>query len=100
MKSLITDGRVGINQSLKNQKNMLNCTSILKTHNLFGKLINSNDEYNGTIVAILGTEQDKILVRTLEKRETLNHYKHHQLQYMTKQHIQKTYQLIYICKKL
>ena len=95
MKSLITDGRVGINQSLKNQKNMLNCTSILKTYNLFGKLINSNDEYNGTIVAILGTEQDKILVRTLEKRETLNHYKRHQLQYMTKQHIQKKYQLIY-----
>ena len=76
-------------------KKMLNCTSILKTNNLFGKLINSNDEYNGTIVAILGTEQDKILVRTLEKRETLNHYKHHQLQNMTKQHIQKKYQLIY-----
>ena len=51
---------------------------------------------NGTIVAILGTEQYKILVRTLEKRETLNHYKHHQLQYTTKQHIQKTYQLIYV----
>ena len=84
----------------KSKKNMLNCTSILKTHNLFGKLINSNDEYNGTIAAILGTEQDKILVRTLEKRETLNHYKHHQLQYTTKQHIQKTYQLIYVknCK--
>ena len=79
----------------KSKKNMLNCTSILKTHNLFGKLINSNDEYNGTIVAILGTEQDKILVRMLEKRETLNHYKRHQLQYMTKQHIQITYQLIY-----
>ena len=79
----------------KSKKNMLNCSSILKTHNLFGKLINSNDEYNGTIVAILGTEQDKILVRILEKRETLNHYKRHQLQYMTKQHIQKKYQLLY-----
>ena len=53
----------------KSKKNMLNCTSILKTHNLFGKLINSNDEYNGTIVAILGTEQGKILVRTLEKEK-------------------------------
>ena len=34
-------------------KKMLNCTSILKTHNLFDKLIKSNDEYNGKIVAII-----------------------------------------------
>lgn len=74
---------------------MLNCTSISKKHNLFAKLIDSNDEYDGTIVAILRTEQEKILVRTLEKRETLNYYERHQLQYMTKQHIQKTYKLIY-----
>ena len=74
---------------------MLNCTSISKKHNLFAKLIDSKDEYNKTIVAVLRTEQHKILVRTLQKRETLQYYKHNQLQYMTKQHIQKTYKLIY-----
>lgn len=75
---------------------MLNCTSISKKHNLFAKLIDSNDEYKKTIVAILRTEQDKILVRTLQKRETLQYYKHNQLQYMTKQHLQKTYHFIYV----
>ncbi len=74
---------------------MLNCTGISKKHNLFAKLIDSNDEYNKTIVAVLRTEQHKILVKTLQKREILKYYEHHQLQYMTKQHIQKTYRLIY-----
>ena len=74
---------------------MLNCTGISKKHNLFGKLIDSNDEYKDTIVAILRTEQYKILVKNTPKREILKYCEHHQLQYMTKQHIQKTYQLIY-----
>lgn len=74
---------------------MLNCTGISKKHNLFAKLIDSKDEYNKTIVAILRTEQHKILVKTLQKREILKYYEHYQLQYMTKQHLQKTYHFIY-----